>query len=253
MNFDDLYYLKLAIRLSDYNGVNKYLSKNKSKLDIEVYDYLNYYCTDIRIFKLFDKFKAYINPYTMAKTTFNNTEVFKHYLNNGVDINRFKDTDESVLTNILNNKNLTKRAVVFEYLLTRGDLDLNSKNSNAETNSQIMLKVDPTSPEGVYLEKLERLTKDMNEKNSFLFTNRDVLTNNTQSIDNFVEEPVESLKINFHDIEFHLLGLNLKLKRMFSFTQINLSERDSTYKTLSELHLSILHNFILNKLLLDKI
>jgi hypothetical protein len=246
MNFDNMYYLNLAIRISDYKGVAKYI--NRCELNPEIYDNISYYCTDLQTFKLIEKYipKGVLNKYIMTRTTFNNTDVFKYYVK---EINGFNESnsEESILLNTLNNKNSTKKWNLFDYLFN--NIDFNSKNINAETNSQIMLRADPTNTDGIYLEKLERLTKDRSTKNDYLFKCMDSLS---QPVENFIDEPAESLRINFNDIEYHLLRLNMKLKKMFSFTQIKLADED-TYKTLTDLHISILNNFILNKLLLDKI
>jgi hypothetical protein len=254
MNFDDLYYLKLAIRLSDKNGVNKYISKCRGKFDSEVYEYISYYCTDINIFKLVEKYidKTKLNPLIMAKTTFNNSEIFKYFVENSkIDLNQFKD-EESIIINALLNKNLTKRNTLFEYLLNNKSLNLNSKNSNSETNSQIILNSNPTDAEGIILEKFENLAKAKTEETAYLFNSTQVLSKDINSINGFIREPTDSIKLNFNDIEYELLKINLKLKKMFSFNSFSLS-RDPIYSSLTSLHSSILHNFILNKLLLDKI
>lgn len=253
MNFDDLYMLKLGIRLSDYNTVNKFYSKVKNKLDDEVQEYLNIYCTDERIIALFDKNKKFsFDLFKMLKSTFKNEEIIKKYLDKIKDLNKIND-DESIIIDTLRNKNTSKKLNLFENYLKNKNFFLNSKNSSGETNSQILLKENPTDIDAVFLEKLEKTSSNRTESNSFLFYNTSLPSQYDKAeISNFINSTEQSIKINLEDIECHLLKLNLKLRRMFDFTPIYLTD-NQTDSTMSQLHLSILHNFILNKLLLEKI
>lgn len=253
MNFDDLYMLKLGIRLSDYNAVNKYYSKVRNRLDDEVQEYLNTYCTDVRIIEMFEKNKKFnFNIFQMLRSTFNNDEIIKKYIKNVPDVNKFNDS-ESIITTVLRNQNPKKKINLFQIFLSNQNFFLNKKNENGETNSQILLKETPTDTDAVFLEKLEKKSANRTADNTFLFYNTSLpKVYNKSDIKNFINSKEESIKINLEDIEFHLLKLNLKLRKMFDFTPIYLSD-NKTDSTLSQLHLSILHNFILNKLILEKI
>jgi hypothetical protein len=164
----------------------------------------------------------------------------------------FKD-DESIIINTLKNKNTAKKLNLFDFFLNEKKNLLNKKNQAGETNSQILLKENPTDTDSVFLEKLEKTSQNRTESNTYLFYNTSLPKDyNKVNISNFINSTNESIKINLEDIEYHLLKLNLKLRRMFDFTPIYLRD-NQTSSTLSELHLNILHNFILNKLLLEKI
>jgi hypothetical protein len=253
MNFDDLYMLKLGIRLSDYNAVNKYYSKVRNRLDDEVQEYLNTFCTDIRIIEMFEKNKKFnFNIFQMLRSTFNNDEIIRKYLNKVSDVNNF-DESESIITTVLRNYNTKKKINLFQNFLSNPNFILNNKNSNGETNSHILLKENPTDTDAVFLEKLEKTSKNRTPENSSLFFSTSLPKEyNKQEISSFINLNQESININLEDMEFHLLKLNLKLRRMFDFSPIYFSD-NHTYSTLSQLHLSILHNFILNKLILEKI
>jgi hypothetical protein len=253
MNFDDLYMLKLGIRMSDYNVVNKYFSKVKNRLDDEVQEYLNTYCTDMRIIAMFDKNKKFtFNLSRMLKSTFKNDEIIKKALEKVEEVNYFNH-DDSIIINILRNNNTSKKLTLFEHFLNLQKFNLNKKNTNGETNSQILIKENPTDTDAVFLEKLEKTSANRTESNSFLFYNT-TLSKEYKSLEiaNFITSNQVSIKINLEDIEYHLLKLNLKLRKMFDFNPIYLTD-NQTNSCLSQLHLCILHNFILNKLVLEKI
>jgi hypothetical protein len=253
MNFDDLYMLKLGIRLSDYDAVKRYYSKVRNRLDDEVQEYLNMFCTDIRIIEMFEKNKKFnFNIFQMLRSTFNNDEIVRKYLNKFTDVNKFDDR-QSFITTLLRNNNTKKKITIFQNFLSNPNFILNTKNHKGETNSQILLKENPTDTDAVFLEKLEKTSKNRTLENSYLFFSTNLPKEyNKQQISNFINSSQESVKINLEDIEFHLLKLNLKLRKMFDFSPIYLSD-SNTSSTLSQLHLSILHNFILNKLILEKI
>lgn len=268
MNYDDLYMLKLYIRMSDYENTLKHLKKvPKNKLDAEVYDYISTYCNDIRIFKLFENktmnFQLFILQF--LKNPFNNFEIIKYFVGDkdkstslSKNLNFITEDDESIMINTIKNTNSNKKLKLMELLTNK--LDLNIKNNKGETNSQIILKGNPTDIDGVILEKLENLTKNKTEENSYLFNKNNDTSNVSmlsidkpkESITNFINEPEESVKLNLADVEYNLLRLNFRLRRMYEFYPIYLQDVKIDNR-LSQLHLNILNNFIFDKLLLEKI
>jgi hypothetical protein len=274
MNFDDLYMLKLSIRLSDYDNSYKYFKKlSKSKIDEQVYENLAYYNTDLRIFKMFEKdtnlkkhnYKFILN---LMKNPFNNFEIIEYmvgHLKNKEGIeNKFYNNDESIVINLLKNSNSRKKIKTFEYILNYFDnFNFNERNSKGETNSQILLSENPTNIDSVFLEKIENLFKNKTEENKFLFfTDKGNISNRTnnkitiqEEIKNFLKAPKESYKIRFADIEYNLLRLNIKLRRMYEFSPIVLIKETALEENerFSRINIKTMEEFIFEKLLVDKI
>ena len=73
-----------------------------------------------------------------------------------------------------------------------------------------------------------------------------------KEIKNYITEPDQSYKIQFADIEYHLLKLTMKLRRIYQVNTVNLSYIDN-YKEMSQIHTASIEEFIFEKLLIDKI
>lgn len=276
MNFDDVYMLKMSIRISDYEKASNLFKKVGKKIsnDSEVVDCLSKYCTDLRIFNLFEQSSLFknndkiYNPQfflILMKNPFSNESIIKYYLaSNKMKIDGFYDTFEgssqSALIKLLENTNNLKKLRVFEYLLNKDDFDFNKKNLKGETNSQILLSDNPTDMDAIFTEKVENLLKNKSKDNKNLFKGYTFhfspFTPKSKSIEeevnNFISEPIESYKINFADIEYKLLKLNIKLRRMYQSSITNLSNLDLN-KDLSKIHEGVLEDIIFEKLLLEKI
>ena len=84
MNFDDLYMLKLSVKISDYDNALKYFKKiSKKKFDKELTDIVTYYCSDLKIFQVFSKEKFFMNGsfkyfLNLLKTPVNNEEIIQY-------------------------------------------------------------------------------------------------------------------------------------------------------------------------------
>lgn len=173
----------------------------------------------------------------------NNLE-FNNNLNNNFDIN---------------NKSLIQKNFFLE------------KNDTGETSSQIILKSDPTNVNGNLLEKFETALKYVTPENSYLFKEENdkfksengaehIYTNNRKNdneivkkiIEKIINEPELSLKNNLADIEFKLLKLNLKLRKMYEFEPLYLKRNNLEIK-FNIIHDQILNDLILNRIVLDKI
>lgn len=267
MNFDENYLLKLYIKLSDYENVNKYCKKTKNKYDLEIGKNLSLFNNDLKIFDLYKKNKIYNSEFllNLVKNPFNNFCILKDYLlhfskqsNNQINIDNFFDEEKSLLLTLLTSStNSFKKLKTFEFLINNEDFDFTKKNKNGQTNSQIMVATNPTDMDSVYLEKIEKLITNKNEKNKHLFYYKNnscneifSISNLEKSIKDYIEEPEQSYKINFADVEFNLLKLNLKLRRMYEFEINELSFNDSEF---SKIHSNIMNTFIFDKLLLEKI
>lgn len=275
MNFDDLYMLKLSIRISDFDNTNKYfkkLNKNKIRNDPEVLNFLFSYCNDLRIFKLFESdYNKYLNDkkkiliLNLFSSNVNNLEIIKYVFENMSsslkdEYFHYTSDSKSILINTLQNSNSDKKLKLFDYFLNN---DFNFSNKN----SQILIEKNPTNLDAVFLEKIENLLKYKNDNNSFLFNNKtysqfEVLKISSEkdgklikrSIENYINTPYESYKINFADIEYNLLKLNIALRKMYDVNPIYLhSTKFDNWQFYNKIHNSMLDNFILDKILLDKI
>jgi len=170
--------------------------------------------------------------------------------------------------------------------ITDYNLDLNFKNSKGLVNSKILADEDPMLMETLFLEKLENLSKQKNEENFYLYEKNNYLyfspvekcdinklkelkfykkkfvaaTNNEKykneiikfNLERFVNEPRESEKINFNDLEFKILLLNLKLRSMFDVCSASLSN-DNLEEFFNKQHVNLLDNFMFEHILLEKI
>jgi hypothetical protein len=268
MNFDDSYFLKFSIKLSDYKNAYKYYKRAKNKYDKDVEKNLALYNTDKKIIEMYKKNKIYNSEFliNLVKNPFDNFNILQDYFsnfpkntNNLLKIDDFFDEDKSLLLTLLtSNTNSFKKLKTFDFLINNQNFDFNKKNHNGQTNSQILVASNPTDMDSVYLEKIEKLMQNKNEENKNLFysspkrSNNEIfsLTNLEKSIKEFIHEPEESYKINFADMEFNLLKLNLKLRRMYEFDIIELSVNDSEF---NKMHTNIMNTFIFDKLLLEKI
>jgi len=248
MKFDDSYMLNLSVKLSDYENAKKY----KAKVDEELIKVLFNYNTDKNVFNLFKKNKFTNNPeliLNLVANPFNNFEICKEYINNkDTNINKFFDENRSIITSLINSDS-QKKLKLLSLLLENEKFEFNLKNENGLTNSQILSIENPTNIDTVFLEKVENLLKNKTDDNKHLFYNLPK-TSTEDHIKKFASEPQDSYKINFADIELNLLKLNLKLRKMYEFDIIKLSNDDIPF---NKLHLSIINNFLFDKLLLDKI
>jgi hypothetical protein len=286
MNFDDFYMLKLSIKISDYENSLKYFKKvNKKKIDKEFSDILTNYCYDLRIFQIFSRenfflnnsFKHFLN---LLKTPVNNQEIIKYMmrdntrefekcLRKNISENKFYEGDEeSIMLNLMRNSNTIKKLKIFDYFLnleptSMNEINLEVKSSKGQTNSQILISENPTNAEFILLEKIENFEKWKNEKNKFLFSKKNIFTNNPlqnafdieNEIKNFISIPEESYKIGYADIEYNLIKLNLKLRKMYELNPFFLIKETSNEEKerLSKIHMKTLEDVIFNKLLLEKI
>lgn len=250
MKFDDSYMLKLSVKLSDYENAKKYKS---SKVDEDLIKVLFNYNTDKNIFNLFKKNKFINNPdllLNLVANPFNNFEICEEYLNNNTIINKFFDINSSIITSLINSDS-QKKIKLLSLLLENEKFDFNFKNENGLTNSQILSAENPTNIDTVFLEKVENLLKYKTEENKHLFYNLPKVSTEDH-MKKLVSEPEDSYKINFADVELNLLKLNLKLRKMYEFDIIKLSNDDLNLP-LNKLHIQIINNFLFEKLLLDKI
>ena len=157
------------------------------------------------------------------------------------------------------------------------DIDLNSKNSKGLTSSKLLSEEDPTLMETLFLEKLENLTKMKNEENFFMFEKNNKYFASFENFDfnklkemylfknfgnkneiikknleRYVNEPNESEKINFNDIEYKILLLNLKLKSMFDVESVALSNYNME-NFFNKQHVDSLDKFMFENILLERI
>jgi hypothetical protein len=270
------------------NLKNKNLLNNNEEILIN----LSTFCKNPEIFKLFIQNKHIdfsdskdndVNKSTNTKNNlvlnlfsnpFNNVNAIKFLLNVNkndkgnlknklnLNLNFIKDENKSVLISVAKNSNITKKLNSYNLLLTNM-LNYNPnfliKNSKGETQAQILSSEDPVNIDTVFIEKLEKLKKFENSENKFLFSKNYVPDLKSTDIDikenicNYIKEPSESYKIGFADIEFKLLLLNLKLRKMYEININNLHNHKSDAGHLTKLHFNLLDEFIFEKLLLDKI
>jgi len=266
---DDLYKFKLSIRISDYGNASFYFKKVQNKIDNETYDYLSKYCTDTNIYNLIEKNCRSIknlynknfllnlikNPYDNVDIIIQNFEKGNYKVEDFID----DDSNRSPIIFLFKNTNNLKKLRISEYLLNKS-FNFNSKNSNGQSISQILIDENPTDINAIFIEKIEKLLKTKSEENNFLFEDDSTVNNNKKvnsktiekEIKNYISEPDQSYKIQFADIEYHLLKLTMKLRRIYQVNTVNLSYIDN-YKEMSQIHTASIEEFIFEKLLIDKI
>ncbi len=147
MNFDDQYMFNLSLKISDYENANKLYKKIYRKINQETYDNLSKYCTDLKIYNLFEKNNKNINNLNfllnLMTNPYNNIQIIKQHLENiktNYKIDEFVDNDNSVLLNLLKNSNNFKKLTISEFLLDKNSIsffDFNKKNNIGQKNSQI--------------------------------------------------------------------------------------------------------------------
>ena len=196
MNFDDFYMLKLSIKISDYDNALKYYKKTRSKFDNEIFDNLSLFNKDFKIYSLFLKEKIHTFDFllNMVKNPFNNYDLIVNFIDNNnnskIQIDHFYDKNKSLMLTLLQNPmESRKKLKLFDYFLNLENFNFNVKNCDCQTNSNILVENNPTDIDSVYLEKIEKLLKNKNEENKFLFfnpfkkTTKNDLKNKSQPID----------------------------------------------------------------------
>jgi hypothetical protein len=257
MKLDDDYMFTLSLRVSDYEEAARLYKKAKSAQSEKNYHFLALYCKDLRIYNMFNKTKlnTYEHLFSLIKNPYDNSQIIKKCLvEKKVNPCEYWNGD-SLILNLIRSKNSVKKIKILEYLLNEMSFDFNRKNSASQTNSQILLNENPTDLDSVFIEKIEKKTNMKNSDNSYLFTkNLDFFSgiNLESEIKKFVKSPLDSLKINFCDVELDLLRLNLKLRKMYDF-QINKLNHNEELQEMNEIHLKILNTFLTDKILLEKI
>jgi len=156
-------------------------------------------------------------------------------------------------------------------------INLNFKNSKGLTHSKILSDEDPTLIENLFLEKMENITKFKDEDNSYLYEKTNVcfspiedydmrklkeinifkkFSNKNdiikQNLTRFIQEPFDSQKINFNDLEFRILLLNLKLRSMFDINPTSLNNNNIEL-FFNQQHIKYLDKFMLDNILLERI
>ena len=109
MKFDDDYLLKLSVRISDFQTVNKL--KNKVKQDEKIYNTLAQFCKDERVYKLFSNktYKKADHLLLLFKNPFDNSNIIQNYLSSEkIKADDFHNDDSAVLCLMRNQNNLKK-------------------------------------------------------------------------------------------------------------------------------------------------
>jgi len=212
MNFDDLYMLKLSIKISDYDNALKYFKKvNKKKIDNEVTDIISNYCSDLRIFQMFAKEKIFSTNtirffLTMLKNPVNNLEIIDYVITNKngqfdknfktqiFENNFYSEDSQSIILDTMRNTNINKKLKILDLLLNleekldagavasgEADFNFNSRNSKGQSNSQMLILENPTNADYILLEKIENLQKWKTDENKFLFKNESFIFNDNVS------------------------------------------------------------------------
>jgi len=107
---------------------------------------------------------------------------------------------------------------------------------------------------------LEQLEKSYHNKTNLYITDKIInlpseLENDENlflSIDNYINEPQDSIEINLKDIEFNIYKINLKLRSLYDFQIISIKsllEHKNKYQSYSQLHTDELENFLFEKFL----
>lgn len=253
MNFDDAYMLKLAIRVSDYDRVNKHIKGVKNVNPCDLYNFLSLYNKDLRIFKLISsKCKvANMNQYllNMLGNPFDNKETVLDVMKGIKDLNYFVNDKESVVTSLCKTSIEIKKMDLLEYLLKHDTYNFNAKNKIGESNSQIISDKDTVNVDSLFVEKIENLLKYSNENNKHLFFEDKTFPLEKQ-IKNFINEPNDSLDIKLADIEYKLLKLNITLRKMYEVNNLSLSENLTVdMNKLNKIHTSVIESFLFETLL----
>lgn len=280
MIFDEGYILNLAIRISDFDTINKYSRNAKKyfKSEKDLHELLYRYSIDKKIFSIFNLNKPDLNKnpkifnksiVSMINNPSNNYEAIVEFLkiNKRNNLNFFIDDNKSVLTSLiyLNDSGLKKNKLfnIFlrkKYVGSTSSVIINAPPKDRMKN--LLENIDPKNLNSSNLSDIEEaisnIELDLNFKNSKGMKNSKIISEDDPTLlENLFLEKLENLTVKKNIDNSYLFNENslyfraLENKDLQSLKDYN--DNYKIYRDKNELIKSYLKKFISEPIESEKI